>query len=206
MAVTYFGLCNSAGVISGDDSNDSSGATPVAFWNGTEVWTCPGTGTQNIVELSVYGYINTGTPNIRLSIYSSDGATKIAEGTAEVAVTGGSYSWQGHMTAASMGNATLVGGTSYKLVCGADNDMAMRSKSGSSGIARYTLSDYTGGSPSSLPAGTGNTLIQAIRCGVEPAAGGGVVTGTATASITEADVVTGGKEIIITLTGDTFIA
>jgi hypothetical protein len=32
------------------------------------------------------------------------------------------------------------------------------------------------------------------------------VTGTATASITEADVVTGGKEIIITLTGDTFIA
>lgn len=32
------------------------------------------------------------------------------------------------------------------------------------------------------------------------------ITGTATASITEADVVTGGKTIIITLTGDTFIA
>ena len=32
------------------------------------------------------------------------------------------------------------------------------------------------------------------------------VTGTATASITEADIVTGGKTIIITLTGDTWIA
>jgi hypothetical protein len=32
------------------------------------------------------------------------------------------------------------------------------------------------------------------------------VTGTATASITEAHVVAGGKTIIITLTGDTFIA
>ena len=32
------------------------------------------------------------------------------------------------------------------------------------------------------------------------------VTGTATASITEADIVTGGKEVIITLTGDTWIA
>ena len=32
------------------------------------------------------------------------------------------------------------------------------------------------------------------------------ITGTATASITEADIVTGGKTIIITLTGDTFIA
>jgi hypothetical protein len=33
-----------------------------------------------------------------------------------------------------------------------------------------------------------------------------VLTGTATASITEADIVTGGKTIIITLTGDTWVA
>ncbi len=32
------------------------------------------------------------------------------------------------------------------------------------------------------------------------------ITGTATASITESDVVTGGKTIIITLTGDTWVA
>jgi hypothetical protein len=39
-------------------------------------------------------------------------------------------------------------------------------------------------------------------------AGGGTagVTGTATASITEADIVTGGKTIILTLSGDTFVA
>jgi hypothetical protein len=33
-----------------------------------------------------------------------------------------------------------------------------------------------------------------------------VITGTATASITESDVVTGGKTIIITLTGDTWVS
>ena len=39
-----------------------------------------------------------------------------------------------------------------------------------------------------------------------PAAASAAVTGTAVASITEADVVAGGKTIIITLTGDTWIA
>lgn len=45
-------------------------------------------------------------------------------------------------------------------------------------------------------------------CVIEAAGGGvsGAVTGTATASITEADIVTGGKTIILTLTGDTWIA
>ena len=38
------------------------------------------------------------------------------------------------------------------------------------------------------------------------AGGSAALSGTATASITEADVVAGGKTIIITLTGDTFIA
>jgi len=38
------------------------------------------------------------------------------------------------------------------------------------------------------------------------AAGSAAITGTATESITEADIVTGGKTIIITLTGDTWIA
>ena len=39
-----------------------------------------------------------------------------------------------------------------------------------------------------------------------PAASSCVITGTVTASITESDVVTGGKTIILTLTGDTFVA
>lgn len=38
------------------------------------------------------------------------------------------------------------------------------------------------------------------------AAGSAAITGTATESITEADIVTGGKTIIITLSGDTWIA
>jgi hypothetical protein len=39
-----------------------------------------------------------------------------------------------------------------------------------------------------------------------PASTTAVLTGTATASITEADIVTGAKTIIITLTGDTWVA
>ena len=41
----------------------------------------------------------------------------------------------------------------------------------------------------------------------ETVAGGGTgaLTGTVTASITEADIVTGGKTVILTLTGDTFV-
>lgn len=37
-------------------------------------------------------------------------------------------------------------------------------------------------------------------------AGGATLTGTITASVTEADIVTGGKTLILTLTGDTWIA
>jgi hypothetical protein len=40
----------------------------------------------------------------------------------------------------------------------------------------------------------------------KPVAGTAAITGTATGSITEADIVSGGKTIIITLTGDTFIS
>jgi hypothetical protein len=63
----------------------------------------------------------------------------------------------------------------------------------------------TAGSYNATFGGSSARWIAQMATFKQPAEGG-VVTGTATASITEADVVTGGKEIIITLTGDTFIA
>lgn len=53
---------------------------------------------------------------------------------------------------------------------------------------------------------TGTRLINGVWVKGQAAAVSAAITGTATASITESDIVTGGKTIIITLTGDTWIA
>lgn len=61
----------------------------------------------------------------------------------------------------------------------------------------------TGSKTSTITSDSWNAILLALRpAGAVSAA----VTGTATAAITEADVVAGGKTIITTLTGDTFIA
>lgn len=174
MAVTYFGLVTSDGTITGDNTDDNTGTSAVAYWNGTQVWTCPGTGNQTVKEISVYAKYK-GASNVLIGIYSEDGLTKIAEGTAQVAVVGASYSWQGHMTQASItpNPVNLVGGTNYKIFAAADGDHYMRAKSGASGIGRYKLTDYTAGLPAAIPTSSANTLVQALRVGVEAAAGGG---------------------------------
>jgi hypothetical protein len=51
-----------------------------------------------------------------------------------------------------------------------------------------------------------NTYTVTPRITIDESTTSAAITGTATASITEADIVTGGKTIIITLTGDTFLA
>lgn len=66
-----------------------------------------------------------------------------------------------------------------------------------------TDSDIASGSAGLHPWGVNGVTFDDWEGGDIAAA---AVTGTATASITEADIVTGGKTIIITLDGDTFIA
>lgn len=64
-----------------------------------------------------------------------------------------------------------------------------------------------GSNSASITTGNGNSN-GGIVAGVVMAAGAGVtaaITGTATASITESDIVTGGKVVTVTLSGDTFI-
>lgn len=48
--------------------------------------------------------------------------------------------------------------------------------------------------------------IKPVRSIIKFLVGSAVISGTATASITEADIVTGGKTIVITLIGDTWVA
>lgn len=168
---TYFGQQTQTG-------NDDVGAI-ASFWTLAN-FACPGSGNQNIQELSAYVY-QTQAVNIRLGVYTTAGVL-VAEGTGEIAVVanGGAYAWQGHMTQASVkaaGGASpgvLVGGTSYKLALSCDyNGSALQfGYTGTNANDYYKLTDYTGGMPANLPASDGQAYQYCIRCGVEAAAGG----------------------------------
>lgn len=71
-----------------------------------------------------------------------------------------------------------------------------------------TLPGVIGGVDLNNATDTTIITLPGVIGGIQGQAAGGTaaVTGTATGSITEADVVTGGKTIILTLTGDTFVA
>jgi hypothetical protein len=163
---TYFGACDSAGNPTGSSSDSNSAA--FAFYNdGTEAaFTCPGTGNQVVHMSSGSGIV------IRLAIYNAAGTTKIAEGTADVTVTGATDSWQGHLTQASISPnpCTLVGGTKYRLV-GANN-----AGGGTIATDHYVVNDgfkvvdYTGGNfPATLPSYDGSGFLWPVRAGVDPA-------------------------------------
>lgn len=147
------------------------------FWY-SESYTCPGSGNKNIQSLLIYCDQHLGASNIRIGVYSSDGSTLIAEGTAAVAITT-TPSWQGHATQADVKAAggsspgVLVGGTSYKLAwtCSVVPDAYVQS--GVSGSLYCTNTDYTGGMPSALPGSPTNIghFEPAILCDVESAGG-----------------------------------
>jgi hypothetical protein len=78
----------------------------------------------------------------------------------------------------------------------------------SGNVAMGSGADAAGTDTANKEAQTGgpDATWAAVMLALRPAAATAAVTGTATASITEADIVAGGKTIITTLTGDTFIA
>lgn len=166
---TYFGLCDSAGNPSGAAAANTGGAE--TDWNGTQAYTCPGSGSQTIVEISA-DVKNVTNYNIRLAIYDTAGTTLIAQGTAAVAVSGAADSWQGHLTQANItpNPASLTGGTNYLIVVSASGDMQTNhALSGASGIGQFAAADETAGYPASLPAGTGVSIVFPVRVGVSAA-------------------------------------
>lgn len=147
---------------------------PWTAWTGVG-YACPGSGLQNVIELSMNCYIYSGSPTIRLAIYNSAGTTLIGQGSAAVTVTGASLTYQGHMTGAQCNNMQLTGGTTYLLV--ATIKTATQVAFGydaayPGGTTSYIQSgDYTGGFPGSItPTNTGSPYENQIRCGVTPAA------------------------------------
>jgi len=164
---TYFGRTTQTGT---DNQNADM------IWWTTVSFACPGSGSQNIQELSAYCYIFLSTPHVRLGVYNSGGTTLIAEGTGSVAITGAALAWQGHMTQASVkaaGGASpgvLVGGTSYVLALTEDSSGGINfgNSAGTTNLVNGT--SYLAGMPASLPGSPINAgSIYCIRCGVDPA-------------------------------------
>src|SRR5256885_12460690 len=118
---TYFGLCDSAG----NPSNSTAGNTGAAEtdWNQAIIYTCPGSGTQVIQEITA-DLKNVTNYNIRLAVFDTAGTTKLAEGTAAVAVVGASDSWHGHIGQANItpNPANLTGGTNYIIALTSSGD------------------------------------------------------------------------------------
>lgn len=172
---TYFGLNDSS-----PDNVDFLSGGQTSYWRASG-YSCPGSGSQTVKELSVYCDLQSGSVNIRLAIYSSDGSTLIGYGTAEVATTT-TAGYQGHMSesavqAAAGGSCTLTGGVTYRLVCADDQSSPILNygynNSVTSGVSLYTSADYTSGFPASLPSPEATCDYEwCIRCGVDPASSG----------------------------------
>jgi len=168
---TYFGQCDSSGNPTGD-TNETLDLNWFGFSG--KSFTCPGSGNQTVKDLSAYVDVNSGSPNIRLSIYDNAG-NKVCEGSAQVAVSGASYSWQGHLTQASItpNPVNLTGGAAYRMFIACDASQAglWAQSGGSSGDTDYGSNDYTGGFPATIPGDTNYNVWPCLRVGVDAEAG-----------------------------------
>jgi hypothetical protein len=168
MAITYFGNVDSSGNPLYSSTTNTGGV--VTGWNyGTETeFTCPGSGSQLVKYLQVMCNSSLGAAHSRLAIYSSDGATLIAQGSAEFSITGGSDAWQGHTW--TTGFPVLTGGTKYRIAVCADGDVQTTHARDSypSNCGYYDTVDRTGGFSEPLPAGSQGNVLWPMRCGVEP--------------------------------------
>ncbi len=140
-------------------------------------YTCPGSGNQNIQELSAYVYSATGG-HIRMGVYLGSSNALIAEGTAEITVTS-THGWQGHMTQASVKAAggvspgVLVGGVEYHFGMAIDdNAIHISDTIQLTNKSDYMTGDYTGGMATTLSGEGPGVAEYHFRCGVDPAGGG----------------------------------
>jgi len=172
---TFFGLCDASGNPTGSAS-DNNGGSGVSVWNNTavEVFTCPGAGSQTLSEISADVHLSSGTANIRCAVYSSDGSTLIAQGTAAVALSGAVDSWQGHTSQATItpNPATLTGGTTYILIASASGGSGTTATDHADSTAnslKFDGTDRTGGYAGALPAGTTGNPMWPVRAAVTAA-------------------------------------
>ena len=138
-------------------------------------FTCPGSGSQTIKELSICCKINSGSPTIRIGIYTAAGVL-VAGGATVTTVSGDSYTWQGHLTQASITPTQQPQlGVTYKIAWvagpGVGDITIIQYEAGETDNLSYVSPyDSSDGLPLTLLAHSSWTGRHKIRCGVEPSA------------------------------------
>ncbi len=176
MSTLYFGnVANTAGDLPGGTGHVGGGQSYTA-WNYNKVYTCPGSGNQDIQDISSYCDFGGGTAKIRLAVYSSDGTTLMAESSGDITVgSGDGAAWKGSLSAGVITQYhQLVGGTNYRIIvspkAGGNIDQYYTSAGYTADDHRFNTTDYTAGFPATAPLGTDFLVEACLRCGVQSAA------------------------------------
>jgi len=173
---TYFGYPANGADPSGATADTN---TAIVIGNGayTTGFTCPGSGLQNIDEISAWVSDTSNNPgSIRLAVYDALEGNLMAQGSAQVRVgSGSSASWQGHMSAGAITvSHQLTGGTTYYIQYSKDCDPLATIEyfiAGSAGDFVWDGRDATGGFPDPAEALSNSTAARyCMRCGVSSAA------------------------------------
>lgn len=190
-ATTYFGFgTDSSGTATGTPNADGGYGNGFAFsfWMDESAsgfadsvfvtaFTCPGSGNQDVVDISAYVTATSGSPTIQMAIYSEDGSTLMSRGTSAVTMSGGP-SWQGHQSAGVITQSVpLVGGVRYIVfqTHSATGVYSIHGNSAELGSTKSSLNQtsYIGAIPTSTPATNGSIFAAMVRVGVQAQAGGG---------------------------------
>lgn len=137
----YFGSCDSSGNPIGSNTNDD----PTAIF--ACKFTCPGSGSQTVLDVASYGKTTGGTSTQRMAIYDSTGATLIAQSNT-VTTSSITEDWITYAL-----SATLTGGTVYQiaLTFTGSGYTSTKYNTALSGNTGWIASDYTSGFPTPLP-------------------------------------------------------
>ena len=169
MATTYFGYCD-------PDTGVGTGTTNLNSYAEIDWvaagYVCPGSGSQNIITLGVetlvVGYYT------RVAIYDAANDLVVEANAKKAAVAFAWVSWTAAELTWYVGTA-LTGGATYRIAVTCSGNCGIMGTVISSS-ERYIAGDHTdSGFDAILGAGSIYQDTYNLRCGVEPAAGGGVV-------------------------------
>jgi len=137
-------------------------------------FSCPGSGDQDVKELSVYAKTLGGNCDVRLGLYSS--GTLICE-SPTITFSGTSLAWRSATADFSWPTAVkkLTGGSSYVLAFATNtggDGFQIGYHGGTWGDEKNVTTDYSAGMPSSLPTGSSGSPHHDVRCGVDTAGKG----------------------------------
>lgn len=137
------------------------------------IFTCPGSGTQVVQEISALTAVSSGTGQFRMAIYNSSNS-KVCEGTGLVSITNTTRAWNGHMSPSAItpNPANLTGGATYKIALYDHTSVLRIYYTSVASTITYGANDYSAGFPSTLAEGTSSAERVCIRASVDPAAAG----------------------------------